>query len=146
MDSEWAGTKQSTLRAGLGWFSSVSSTYDQAMWEGRTGYFGFIEGSRCPLTDIALCLSWRQIDVPNQCSADLSDNINKALSFSPCLICSCASIPKSQEFLSFKTFIYLFGVVLEASSKAEVLFVRADLNTGKRKQPSNISETMTKYI
>lgn len=85
MGIEWAGTKQATMRAALGLFFSVSSTYDQTLWEGRTGYFGFIEGSRHPLTDFELCLSWRQIDVPNQCLADLSDNIKKVLQFSQCL-------------------------------------------------------------
>lgn len=61
--------------------------YNQAMWADRARCFGLVEGSRCPLIDIELCLSWRQTNIPNQCLADLSDSIKKASSFSPCLIC-----------------------------------------------------------
>lgn len=60
--------------------------------------------------------------------------------------CSCVSILKSWEFLPFKTFIYLFGIVLAAFSETEVLLASADLNTWKRKWPNNITETMTEYI
>lgn len=59
---------------------------------------------------------------------------------------SYVSTLKLQESFSFKTFIYLLGVVLQAFFKPEVPFLSVDLKPWIGNQPNNITENIIDYI